>query len=343
MGQTAKKTADKVKGKYDKHGKYGYMFIAPFFIIYAVFQLYPLLYTLFLSTQMNYSKGLNEVGPEFIGLKNYLGLFIDTKVTGEIRNGSQWFDTKTMLAMRNTFIMWIMNFIPQIALSYLLAAWFTDTRVKLKGQGAYKIMVYMPNIITAASISVLFYTLFNYTGPITATLRNIGILPDKFDFMNSKIWTQILIAFINFWMWYGNTMILLVAGILGISPSLFEAAQVDGASSGQIFWKVTMPLLRPISVYVLITSLIGGLQMYDIPSLFNITSVGDALPDYASMTITMYIRSLINSSKDYGKASTVSVLLFVVTLVISLIFFYVTSEKTNDYGEKKKLFRKKGA
>ncbi len=309
-----------------EYGRYGYYFIAPFFIVYCLFSLYPLLYTVYLSFMENYSRGLNEVGPNFVGLDNYIGLFKDS--------ASGWFQTFTFRSLYNTFILWICNFVPQILVALLLAAWFTDTRVKLRGQGAFKIMIYMPNIITAATIAVLFYSLFSLTGPITIALKNIGILAPDYDFMQSKAGSRGIISFIQFWMWYGNTMILLIAGILGINPSLFEAAQVDGANSKQMFRMITLPLLKPITLYVLVTSAIGGLQMYDIPALFNITSNGDALPDYATLTITMYIRKLSTASKDYGKAAAVSMVLFIVTLLVSLLFF-ATMRDDDKKGKKK--------
>ena len=205
-------------------------------------------------------------------------------------------------------------------LALLLASWFTDTVVKLKGQGAFKIMMFMPNIITASSIAVLFYSLFSANGPIAQLIgdRHIMESPGK---------TVGLIAFMQFWMWYGNTMIVLIAGILGINPSLYEAAMVDGASGKQQFFYITLPLLKPIIQFSLVTSCIGGLQMYDIPSLFNVDASFNGMPNFASETITMWIKFLGFTSKDYGKAAAASMVLFVVTMIISLLFFALTKER----------------
>lgn len=321
--------ADKQKNKKRKtveYGRYGYRFIAPFFIIYAIFQFAPLLYTIWVSFMENYSRGLKEVGPNFIGLKNYTKCLV----------GEQGlFHTFTMRAVGNTMLMWILNFIPQILLSLLLASWFTDTRVKLKGTGAYKVIMFLPNIITAASISVLFYSLFSINGPITQIVKHLGIVASNYDFMQQKTATRFIIAFIQFWMWYGNTMIILISGILGINPELFEAARVDGASSPQIFRSITLPLLRPIVTFTLVTSAIGGLQMFDIPSLFNVSQAGDGLPDFASTTITMYIRKMISTSKNFGEAGAASVILFIITLMISICFFFFLRDKGDNYYTKK--------
>ena len=315
------KTAKRPKQKTVEYSRYGYYFIAPFFIVFAIFQLWPLIYTIGLAFCENYTDTMFnvEVGPTFNGVENFKSVFVGA--SGVL------FDTYTFKALGNTIIMWLMNFVPQILLALLLAVWFTDTRVKMKAQGAYKIMVFMPNIITAATISVLFYSLFNYpNGPINQILVSLGILKTPFKFFMSTTATRSIISFINFWMWYGNTMIVLTAGVLGISPSLFEAARVDGANSGQIFRKVTLPLLRPILLFTLVNSAIGGLQMYDIPKLLTTSGYGD--PDYTTRTITMYMRELaFTGAKQMGKASASSVILFIVTLFFSLILFYIMRDR----------------
>ena len=130
----------------------------------------------------------------------------------------------------------------------------------------------------------------------------------------------------NFVMWFGNTTILLMAGMMGIDTSLFEAAQVDGATSRQIFFRITLPLLKPILVYVMITSLIGGLQMFDVP---QILTNGSGEPMRSSMTLIMYLNKHL-FSKNYGMAGALSVLLFIVTGILSLIVFKMTNATKED-------------
>lgn len=232
-----------------------------------------------------------------------------------------------MIYLKNTLTMWVCNFIPHILVSLLLAVWLTDNIVKLKAQGAYKIIIYLPSIITAASVSVLFNAMFSQYGPITQTLRDMGIISQKFNFMTSVGGTRGLISFILFWMWYGNTTLLLISGVLGIDPSLYEAADIDGATGWKKFRYLTLPLLKPIMLYVLITSAIGGLQMYDIPALFNVSKSGlIGQPDDSSTTMAMYIMRLYQS--DVGKAAAVSVFLFILTLIISLIFFGTMTDRS---------------
>lgn len=298
-----------------EYGRYGYFFIAPFFIAYLIFQFWPLITTFYYSTLMYSKRNLVET-VTYGGLKNFSNMLGLT--AGE--------RAYALIYLKNTVIMWICNFIPQIIVSLLLAAWLSDSKIKLKATGVYKIIIYLPSVITAASVSVLFNAMFSQYGPITKSLVSLGILDKSFDFMRSTAGTRGLISLILFWMWYGNTTLLLISGVLGIDPSIYEAADIDGANTKQKFFRITLPLLKPILMYVLITSAIGGLQMYDIPALFNRSKSGYiGLPDDTSTTLTMYIMRLYSS--DVGKAAAVSVFLFIITLIISLIFFATMGDK----------------
>lgn len=311
----------KQKRKTVEYGRYGVYFIIPFFLVFAIWQLWPLVYTIGLGFCENYTDSMfnTEVGPTFNGLKNLKDALVS--------KDGVLFDTFTCESIATTIIMWLMGFIPQILLALLLAVWFTDTKVKLKAQGAYKIMVFMPNIITAATVSVLFASILNYpNGPVNQVLMELEWIKEPILFLQTRWVTRGVVGFINFWMWYGNTMIVLTAGVLGISPSLFEAARVDGATGGQIFRQITLPLLRPIMLFSLVNSAIGGLQMFDIPKLLTASGFGD--PDFATRTITMYIRqTAFTGGRNMGMASASSIVLFVVTLFFSLLLFYIMRDK----------------
>ena len=133
-----------------------------------------------------------------------------------------------------------------------------------------------------------------------------------------KITVRSLIATMNFLMWFGNTTILLMAGIMGIDQSIFEAATIDGANAWQVFRRVTLPLLMPILIYVVITALIGGLQMFDVP---QVLTKGLGMPDRTSTTMVMYLNNFLTTSKNYGMAGAVSVVLFVISAVMSFIVY----------------------
>ena len=220
--------------------------------------------------------------------------------------------------------MWVMGFVPQILVSLLLAAWFSNPSLRLKGQRFFKTVIYLPNLIMASAFAMLFFTLFADSGPINAMLIQAGILKQAYSFFSHAWSARTLVAVLNFLMWFGNTTILLMAGMMGIDPSLYEAAEVDGATASQIFRKITLPLLRPILIYVMITSLIGGMQMFDVPQILT-NGTGD--PMRSTMTLIMFLNKHL-FSKNYGMGGALSVFLFIITGVLSLIVFRFN--KTND-------------
>ncbi len=300
------------------YAKYGYMFILPFFIVYFVFQLVPLFNTFKLSLEGNG----NAMG-DYVGFQNFQDLLTgvgDRSVKAQHDNLFRVFS--------NTLILWFGNFIPQLGISLLLAVWFTDLNLKIKGKTFFKIVMYLPNIITAASVAALFLMLFarHKYGPINDALINLGIVDEAkpVDFVRKEWISRVVIMFIQTWMWFGNTMIMLMAAIMGISPSLFEAADIDGANSRQIFTKVTLPLLRPMVVYTMVTSMIGGLQMWDIPYLYK---EGTTFNRYTE-TIAVYIYNHFHGDHpNYGYSAAASVLLFIVTALLGSICFGMNRDK----------------
>ena len=289
-----------------RYNKWGYIFLIPFVLTYVIFQLVPLISTVWNSFFENYRSGLTQVGPNFIGLENYVSLF---------SSGDIW------VYLKNTMIMWALGFVPQILLSLLLGAWFSNERMRLKGATFFKTVIYLPNLIMASAFAMLFFTLFAETGPINSILVSLGVLSEPYKFMSHSWSSRGLIALMNTLMWFGNTTILLMAGMMGIDPALFEAAEVDGATSTQVFTRITLPLLRPILIYVMITSLIGGLQMFDVPQIFTNGS-GD--PAQSTMTLIMYLNKHL-FSKNYGMGGSLSVFLFVVTGILSLVVFKINA------------------
>ena len=296
------------KSKVVQYNKWGYIFLIPFIVVYLIFQFVPLVSTIWNSFFENYRSGLTQVGPNFVGLENFKTI---------LSNPDLW------LYLKNTIIMWLIGFIPQILLSLLLGAWFTDPSLRLKAQGFFKTVIYLPNLIMASAFAMLFYTLFSVNGPINSILTQTGILKESFNFLQVTWSARGLVGFMNLIMWFGNTTILLMAGMLGIDPSLFEAAQVDGATSTQIFFKITLPLLRPILVYVLITSLIGGLQMFDVP---QVLTDGSGDPMRSTMTLIMYLNKHLYS-KNFGMGGALSVLLFIITAILSLLVYRFSNER----------------
>ena len=305
----------KKKSKAVRYNKWGYIFLLPFIIVYVIFQLIPMVTTIYNSFFENYLSGLTQIGPNFVGLANYKKLFSD---------GDIWVYAK------NTMVMWIMCFIPQIFLSLLLGAWFSDVSLKLKGQRFFKTVMYLPNLIMASAFALLFFTMFSTNGPINSILMSLGWIKDPIDFMGSVVGTRSLIGFMNFLMWFGNTTIMLMAAVMGISMDIFEASDLDGCNSIQRFYYITLPLIRPILAYTLITSIIGGLQMFDVP---QILTNGQGNPDRTSMTLIMFLNSHLKS-KNYGMAGALSVYLFIISAILCFFVYRMTNDNDPD-GSKK--------
>ena len=319
---------EKKKGKMNKiksvdYSKWGYLFILPFFLAFFIFQLIPLVSTVYYSFFEYYRSGLKVIGPTPVGLANYKALFESDflKYTG------------------NTIILWLAGFIPQIVISLLLAAWFTDLRLKIRGKQFFKVVIYMPNLIMASAFAMLFFALFSANGPVNHALVNMGILKEPFRFLSSVAGARGLVALMNFLMWFGNTTILLMAAVMGINPSLFEAAELDGCTPTQTFFKITLPMIRPILVYVLLTSMIGGLQMFDVP---QILTNGKGTPDRTVTTIIMYLNNHLYS-KNYGMAGAVSVILFIICAILCLLVYFNLNKEDTVNATRKHRGKKGGA
>ena len=182
----------------------------------------------------------------------------------------------------------------------------------------------MPNIITAATVAILFNALFGYPmGPVNDLMTRFGIFDSPYNFLVKKNIAQDIVIFIQTWMWYGYTMIILISGVLGISPEIFEAAEVDGANGWQTFWQVTIPNIKTILLFTLVTSLIGGLNMFDIPRLFLMGG-----PDNATLTTSVFIYNLaFSGSYLYNRAAAASMLMFVLICLSSALLFYALRDR----------------
>ena len=294
------------------YAKYGYIFCIPFLIAYLIFTFYPTIFTL------------------IIGFTDLRGA---GRTTWHFLKFSKFFDNyKAILkmptfhiALKNTVKIWLCNFIPQMIMALLLSAWFTNRRVKIPGEGAFKVLFYMPNIITAATVAILFGTLFGYPmGPVNDLLTRFKFIEKPFYFLNSKKAAQSIIIFIQTWQWYGYTMIILISGVLGIDPEIFEAADIDGANGWKVFWKITIPSIKTILLFTLVTSLIGGLNMFDIPALF----VPGSGPDNATLTTSVLINTMaFRGGYLYNRASALSMIMFSIIVICSAILFYILRDK----------------
>ena len=288
---------------------WGYIFIAPFVVVFLAFVLYPIYNTFWLaftdSTLMH-----PDMRGDFIGIDNFTMLL-----------NSNLFRT----AVANTWIIWLANFIPQMFLALTLAAIFSSSTYKMRGMGFFKAIYYLPNLMMPVTIAALFSFFLEFHGPLNQFLvGTTGVMTEQRDFLAHVFDTRFTVSFIQTWLWFGQTAIILVAGMNSISPSFYESAMVDGASQLKMFFKITLPLLKPVMLFVLVTSLVGGLNMFDIPML--LTGPRGA-PNNAILTVNMYM----NNRRAFpagmiGSAASVSIMLFLMSSFIALVLFKVLGE-----------------
>ena len=273
---------------------WGYLFILPFFVVFIIFSLYPIIYSFMLSFKT--WDGFRPMSDAGIG--NWKRLFTDENI---------------FLSLFNTLVIWLVDFIPQIFVALLLAMIFSQ--MKIRGMKAFRMLYYLPNLITAASMGLLFNLLFDgRNSTFNQILMALGVGGAPYDFFDSAIFTRLISSYILWWMWFGYTTIILMAGISSIDPELYEAAYIDGAGKRQVFMKITMPLIKETMIYLTITSIIGGMQIFDVPA--NLTNVyGD--PQKAILTSSMYIYVQAFKNFSFGYASAASVLQFIIIAVLS--------------------------
>ena len=286
----------------------GYFFIAPYFIVFLTFTLYPILYTFKLSF-MSWD-GFGE--QQFIGLANYQRLLQD-----------QMF----IKSIGNTIFIALLAMIPQMVFGLVLA--FLLNQKKLRGSNFFKTVFYFPNLVTAVSLGVLFSLLFDWkAGSVNQVLMTLHIIKDPINWKGSPLLSQLIVSLVLFWQYFGYYTIIFTAGIRGIPYELFEAAEVDGASKVQTFFKIVLPLMRPIMTFAFVTSIIGGLQIFDLPYTFGGAMGGTKA---SLLTMVMYMYNIAFTNLDYGYGAAISYGLFVIIIVFSIIFMKYTTGKKEQY------------
>ncbi len=288
----------------------GYAFIAPFVIVFLTFNIYPVARTLYLSFT-DYS-GFNV--PTWVGVGNYTRAFKD-KLLWE--------------AFGNTVKIWGVNIILQLGIAFLLTIVFSDMKYKMKGLSIYRALFYLPNLIAATSVAYLFKTMLDWKfGSFNQILSGLGLINQGVDWLGTPTLLRPVVGVIGAWMWFGNSFIMLMAGVQGINRDFYEAAAIDGAGRWKIFGKITLPLLKPIMLYVAITSLIGGLQLFDIPYLMTLMNQKQ---QRAVNTAVMHLYNMAFKNRQIGYAGAIAFILFFIICICSIIvYFMMYSKKEED-------------
>lgn len=273
-----------------------YLYITPFIAIYVIFQLVPIIYTLYISFfDWNGYDSANRV---FIGLQNYISLFHDARF---------W------KALVNTFEFMLMIIPVQLGLGMILAVFLYESTTKLTG--TFRLLCFLPYITAPVAVGVIFSILFdsNY-GVINKILELIGV--GKIGWTIAVIPAKILIALVVIWQNFGYTSILFMAGMTNINPELLEAGSIDGANRRQQFFYITLPLLRPTVIFVVLTTMIGCFQLFDIPYLLFPKMPGG--PESAVLTgMGLMFDTAFGSVSKYGYGAAISYALFIFIAIIS--------------------------
>ena len=266
-----------------------YVFISPFLLLFAVFGVFPLLFSLWLAFQSwEPTSGLGAM--EFVGLENF-----------RFALGDEWF----WKALGNTFVLALLSGVPQHLVAIPLAVFIHRSFARLRDgtTGVY----FLPYITSTVAIAIMFSALFSKDfGLINAALGSVlGVAP--IDWLGQAETVKPVVAFIVFWRYLGFNLVLYLAALQTIPKDLYEAASLDGASAWQQFWCITLPSLRPMILFGVTLSVIGGLQLFEEP--FILTG-GRGGPDQSGMTAAVYLYRMAFDFNDFGGASAMSWLLF---------------------------------
>ena len=277
-----------------------YLYISPFFILFAITGLFPLLYTGYVSL---HEWSLIGGEGDFVGFDNF------AFVLGQ---------EKFWVSLRNTFSIFLFSSIPQVLIALVIAA-VLDTNIRAKT--FWRMGVLLPYIVTPVAIAIIFGVMFaDKYGIINTFLGGFGIGP--IGWHSEVIPSHIAIATMVNFRWTGYQALIFLAAMQAIPRDYYEAAMIDGASRARRFFSITIPQLRPTIIFVVVTSTIGGLQIFDEPRLFDQFGRGGA--DGQWRTLTMYIYNLGWIESNFGRAAAVAWLLFILIIIFGVINLLIT-------------------
>lgn len=277
-----------------------YLYISPFFILFAITGLFPLVYTAWVSVhEWNLIGGQGE----FVGFDNFA--FV-------LSNPPFW------IALRNTFSIFLISAVPQIIVALLIAAVLDRN---LRAKTFWRMGVLLPYVVAPVAVTLIFSNMFgDQYGLINNLLGDLGI--DPIGWHSEVLPSHIAIATMVNFRWTGYTALILLAGMQAIPRDYYEAAMIDGAGTVRQFFSITIPQLRPTLIFVIVTSTIGGLQIFDEPRLYDPYGQGGASAQW--MTITIYLYNLGWGQLNFGRAAAVAWLLFLIIVIVGLLNVVIT-------------------
>lgn len=288
-----------------------YTFISPFFVLFSIFGLYPIVFTIYLS----FFKW-DALGPmKFVGFKNY------SLITS---------DPTFWISFSNTLIMALMGTLPQLVLALLIAVLLNSGINRFKK--TTRILFFMPNITSIVAVTLVFSTMFGNNGMINWLLNSLGLENMAF---NSGWWgVKIAISTMVMWRWTGYNAIIFLSGLQSIPTDIYEAAKIDGANRRQQLFAITFPLLKPFIIFVTLISTIGSLQLFTEPYVF-LGQTGTGATRQEGVTMVTYLYSEAFRNGFFGTAAATAVMLFIATIFFSVLNMILSNRMGGDTGGNK--------
>jgi cellobiose transport system permease protein len=287
-----------------------YAYVAPYFVIFGIFGLFPLLFTIWVSLQ--HRNLLDAGGAAFAGLDNYHQLLLDPYFWN---------------AMGNTLSLWLLTTIPQILIALGIAQLLNR---RVRSRTLFRMGVILPNITSVAAVTIIFAQLFGRDfGLINWVLDLFGA--GHIDWQAGTATSHIAIASMVVWRWTGYHALIFLASMQAIPSHLYEAATLDGANGAQQFWRITVPLLRPQIIFSTIIATTGNMRLLAEPLLFNPgTAAATGGSDRQFQTTALYLYEQGFTKYDFGYSSAIAVVLAVVTMAAAGIGYLVTKRIQTD-------------
>ena len=278
-----------------------YAYIAPFFVLFGVFGLFPFAFTFYVALF-----DWNPIGDQvFIGTDNFTRMFGDPRFWN---------------AAGNTVSIWALSTIPQLLLALVLAHVLNHARLRFAL--FFRMSVLVPYITSVAATAIVFAQLFDRDyGLLNWLLGLVGVQP--VDFIQSTWGSHVLIATMVTWRWFGYTTLLYLASLQSVPRAVFEAAAIDGAGPWQRFRHITVPSLRPVIIFTVVTSTIGGLQVFTEPLLTGSGLTCGAVRQCQTLTLFLYEQGF--GQFEFGYGSAIGVALFVMVVAIAAINFVLST------------------
>jgi len=287
-----------------------YLYISPFFILFAIVGLFPIAYTAVISF-MDWDLIRNE--GEFIGFDQYIWVLTQPHF---------W------TALRNTFSIFLLSTVPQLLAAIFIAA-MLDKNIRAKT--FWRMGVLVPYVVAPVAVALIFGNIFaDRFGLINTLLAGWGI--EGIPWHKDPFWSHIAIATMVNFRWTGYNALILLAAMQAVNRDYYEAATVDGAGAFRQFWSITLPSLKPTLIFVIITSTIGGLQIFDEPRMYDNTGTGGSAQQW--LTITLYLYNIGWGTWNFGRAAALAWILFLIILLIGLINLLVTRSLVRDEGRR---------